>query len=499
MTKTTSDDRKTNRKHTEIPSTCYDGGDEYSPTDTDGDVGNDDSNADREHNDSNPDADSSDAKTNKNQLQQPSPPLPTTLAIGPQTTGATTMMVTTTVASATATTETAAAIGGPSTPSWIDHLTRNLPPLPLPSSFQPETALYSDDYLDPCSLPTGFEILDQPSPPCRTSHLPALPNIPLTPSLGIIKVLHPFVEKQFPFLLPLITNQVSLLFIDESGTKCDKLTELASQGIYDKNFLKCLFEAYSNDEEVHHDSTKFEDKFSKMKYARIAFLVTDQDKGRNIFDKEALWYYLPPLCQKLDNAKPALMSTEGMEYLSLCFVACPINLTPYQMPWLVGLLHEFCCPGKISISSTLSKGNVGGKEVRIELKDDLKCDISIFWSPSNLQDTSHAAILASAIIDVVGTSPIMSEFLKLQKIEKIDQNGIPDADYDLDKAVRTAKDELMKISEKDKEWRMNRRGSSQELSHSKTKKEEETHESSMKTVPITTTHPLKLPDSPKPS
>ena len=93
----------------------------------------------------------------------------------------------------------------------------------------------------------------------------------------------------------------------------------------------------------------------------------------------------------------------------------------------------------------------------------------------------------------------MSEFLNLQKIEKIDQNGIPDADYDLDKAVRTAKDELMKISEKDKEWRMNRRGSSQELSHSTTKKEGETHESSMKTVPITATHPLKLPDSPKPS
>ena len=84
-----------------------------------------------------------------------------------------------------------------------------------------------------------------------------------------------------------------------------------------------------------------------------------------------------------------------------------------------------------------------------------------------------------AIIDVVETSPIMSKFLKLQKIEKIGQDGVPDADYDLDKAVRTAKDELMKISEKDKEWRMNRRGSSQELSHITTKKEEETHESSM--------------------
>ena len=111
--------------------------------------------------------------------------------------------------------------------------------------------------------------------------------------------------------------------------------------------------------------------------------------------------------------------------------------------------------------------------MRIEQKDDLQCNISIFWS--NRGDKSHAAILASAIIDVVGTSPIMSEFLRLQKIEKIDQNGTLEADYDLDKAVRTAKDELMKRSEEQRERGMNRRGSSQELSHSTTKNDEETH------------------------
>ena len=388
-------------------------------------------------------------------------------------------MVATTTAAATATTtmETAAGVGGPSKPSWIDHLARNLPPLSVPPSFQPETAISSDAGLDldPCLLPTGFEILCEPtqtaSPPCQAGHLPALPNVPVTPILGITKTLHPVVARQFPFLLPLTTNQVR--FIDEGGANDDKSIELASQGIYCKNFLKCLFEEYSSDEEVHHDSAKFEDKLIEMKYERIAFLVADQDKSRNIFDKKALWYYLPPLCRKLENVKPALMSTEGMAYLTLCFVA--INLTPNPMPWLIGLLHEFCCPGKISTSLTLSKGNVGGKEVRIELKDDLKCDISIFWSPSNRQDTLYAAILAAAIIDVVGTSPIMSEFLKLQKIKKIDQNGILDADYDLDKAVRTAKDEVMKRSEEQRERGMNRRGSSQELSHSTTKNDEETH------------------------
>ncbi len=86
-------------------------------------------------------------------------------------------------------------------------------------------------------------------------------------------------------------------FIDEGGANDDKSIELASQGIYYKNFLKCLFEEYSSDEEVHHDSAKFEDKLIEMKYARIAFLVADQDKSRNIFDKKALWYYLPPLCR----------------------------------------------------------------------------------------------------------------------------------------------------------------------------------------------------------
>ena len=117
---------------------------------------------------------------------------------------------------------------------------------------------------------------------------------------------------------------------------------------------------------------------------------------------------------------------------------------------------------------------MGGKEVRIELKDDLKYDISIFWSPLNLQDTSYAAILASAIIDVVGTSPIMSEFLKLQKIEKIDQNGILDANYDLDRAVSAAMDECEKTSERHRERGRNRRGGTQELSLSATRNEEET-------------------------
>ena len=121
---------------------------------------------------------------------------------------------------------------------------------------------------------------------------------------------------------------------------------------------------------------------------------------------------------------------------------------------------------------------MGGKEVRIELKDDLKCDISIFWSPSNRKYTSYAAILASAIIDVVGTSPIMSEFLKLQKIEKIDQNGILDADYDLDRAVSAAMDDCMKISEAHRERGRNRRGGTQELSHSATKNDEETNATS---------------------
>ena len=237
---------------------------------------------------------------------------------------------------------------------------------------------------------------------------------------------------------------MSILFVDESGANIDELTELASQGIYCKNFLKCLFEDYSNDEEVHNDPAKFEIELLEMKYARIAFLIADQDPNRNIYDKEALWFYLPPLCRKLENAKPALLSTEGLTCLSLSFVAGSRNLTPDQMPWLVGLLHEFCCSETISISSTLSKGNFGGIETRIDLKDDHKCEINIFWSPSNQFDMSHVASMASNISGVIETSPILSELLKLKKIDKIDENGKVDAVFDMNKAVKTAIDDCMK-------------------------------------------------------
>ena len=181
-----------------------------------------------------------------------------------------------------------------------------------------------------------------------------------------------------------------------------------------------------------------------MKYARIAFLVADQDPSRNIYGKEFLWFYLPPLCRKLENAKPALLNTEGMKCLLLSFVVGPRNLTPYQMPWLVGLLHEFCCSETISTSSTLSKGNIGGIETRIELKDDQKCEVSIFWSPSNQSDTSHVANMASNILEVIETSLILSEFLKLWKIQKIDETGKVEALFDINKAVKMAIDDCMK-------------------------------------------------------
>ena len=52
--------------------------------------------------------------------------------------------------------------------------------------------------------------------------------------------------------------------------------------------------------------------------------------------------------------------------------------------------------------------------------------------------------MASNISGVIETSPILSELLKLKKIDKIDENGKVDAVFDMNKAVKTAIDDCMK-------------------------------------------------------
>ena len=259
--------------------------------------------------------------------------------------------------------------------------------------------------------------------------------------------LHPSVECRFPFLrglmakLPLTTDRARNLFDNEVGIDYEQLVQLSIQGLFCKQLCRRLY-AETAKEDVCQDPPTFNEVLCDMQGARVAFLVKDQDNQRKILDKTTLWYFIAPFCLEMTPHHPPLKSTSNKEHLAIGWTTTSYQSTEIlnKMPWLVGLVHEFCHPGKIWTSTAMAGGTVGDIEMRLKLDGD-NCHINLYWYTSNKFHQNCVALMASSILDVVKCDPILDEFLEQGQIRRFDANGTL-KDYNLAEAVIKAMNEF---------------------------------------------------------
>ena len=284
------------------------------------------------------------------------------------------------------------------------------------------------------------------------------------------KWLHPSVECDFPFLrgmmaqLPLTADRARALLDNEAGIDYQRLVQLSIQGIFCKQLFRCLY-METNREDIHQIPPTFNDVLWNMRGARLAFLVKDQDNQREILNRNTVWYLITPLCLEMAPQHPPLASTSGKEYLAIGWSAAsfqPMGILN-KMPWLAGLVHEFCHPGKIWTSTAMAGGTVKDIEMRLKFDGD-NCDINLYWYPSNNFDENCVALMASSLLDAVKYNPVLKEFLEQGEIKRYDINGTL-KDYNLAMAVNKAMDEFPTGGKEKMEAAKNHTGQAQRLAH----------------------------------
>ena len=259
--------------------------------------------------------------------------------------------------------------------------------------------------------------------------------------------LHPSVECKFPFLrglmakLPLTVDRARNLLDNEAGIDYERLVQLSIQGLFCKQLFHRLYTETAI-EDVCQDLPTFNEVLCDMKGARVAFLVKDQDNQREILNKTTRWYFIAPFCLEMPPQHQPLTSTSDKEHLAIGWTLTSSQPTAIldKMPWLVGLVHEFCHPGKIWTSTAKAGGTVGDIEMRLKLDGD-NCHINLYWYTSNKFHQNCVALMASSILDVVKCDPILDEFLEQGQIRRFDANGTL-KDYNLAEAVIKAMNEF---------------------------------------------------------
>ena len=264
--------------------------------------------------------------------------------------------------------------------------------------------------------------------------------------------LHPTVECQLPFLrgmmaqLPLTADRARNLLDDEADIDYKQLVQLSIQGIFCKQLCRHLYTEAVN--QVCQNPPMFDDVLREMKGARLAFLVKDQDNQREILNRKTLWYFIAPFCLEMPPQHPPLASTSGKERLSIGWTTKSSSSSPSQladilnkMPWLTGLVYEYCSPGRIWTSAAMAGGTVGDIEMRLIFDGD-NCDINLYWYTSNSFDQNCVAVIASSLLEVVKCNPVLEELLEQGEIRRFDANGVL-KDYNLTEAVIKAMDKLL--------------------------------------------------------
>ena len=240
--------------------------------------------------------------------------------------------------------------------------------------------------------------------------------------------------------LPLTTDRAKQLFDNEAGIDYERLVQLSIQGVFCKQLFNRLYAEF-----VKEDVSKKLPTFNvlwDMRSARLAFLVKDQDNRREILNRYSVWYFLTPFCLEMIPQHPPLLSISGKECLAIGWSASSSQPTGFlnKMPWLVGLVHEFCHPGKIWTSTNMAGGMVKDIEMRLKF-DGVNCDIKIYWYPSDNFNQNVVALMVSNLLDIVKCDPVLQSILGQSEIRKFDTNGNP-IDYNLKEAVIKAIDEF---------------------------------------------------------
>ena len=197
-----------------------------------------------------------------------------------------------------------------------------------------------------------------------------------------------------------------------------------------------------------------------MKENRVLFLSINMDKHQKIFQKKSLWYFIPALCCKVtaDNVLPPILDDKDWINMEFKLLSDP-HTDP--LPWLIGLLYEFCFPVNVITSPTLCKSNVKEVEVHIEVnRAESNCNIKVLWPLGVEKDRQHAAIKAECIKEVLETSPVLQHMARPIRV-----TGRHTSNFNLQEASKKAVDLWNKQMENDSTRRSKSimRGKKQEL------------------------------------
>ena len=198
-----------------------------------------------------------------------------------------------------------------------------------------------------------------------------------------------------PFLRALYlyseTTLVDMLNDIEDSAR-NLLVTLLQQGFLPKNLLLKFHEHINHEQPLN-------EVISDIKQKRLAFLSTNMDKTRCIFENETLWYFVPSLCKVIETTiENTKVDAPERVAIKLTYNMKSSN-EQKDMALLLGLLYEFCHPFTIKTSLAISSGSVGKVDMRVMLLPaDDQCEISVSFPKD---DQCFGVICASAVAEVI--------------------------------------------------------------------------------------------------
>ena len=112
------------------------------------------------------------------------------------------------------------------------------------------------------------------------------------------------------------------------------------------------------------------------------------------------WWFIPSLCeQNREEILPPLHKNEMSSFIKKDFAI--IGDKP-AMPYLLGLLHEYCPMTTIKTSPNQSYGECGmWITIRIHLfPEERKCSITIYWPETNDRAGDRAELMMASLTNI---------------------------------------------------------------------------------------------------
>ena len=203
-------------------------------------------------------------------------------------------------------------------------------------------------------------------------------------------------------------------------THCRLITDLIRRGFLPKHLFKYLISDHVADED-------FDRCIYQMKQERFMFLVPNQDTRRKIFQKKQCWYFIPIFVFTMRKKLDPMDNMDAVSVYNHCLtLTYTITGSLRPMPWLAGLLYEFCSPYSVALSVTSSEAYVGKIKMIIKMNGMTgdRCYINVCCDKSNNSDIQHSTVLVATVRNIISKASIFENHLidlNLVTIEKLGQ------------------------------------------------------------------------------